>query len=71
MKYFKTNGLLETPAHRIYSIRHAFEKRMLEADIDYGLRCILMVHHNTRPSYGDGGSLEYRRDQMQKFTLRV
>ena len=71
MKYFKTNGLLETPDHRIYSIRHAFEKRMLEADIDYGLRCILMGHHNTRPSYGDGGSLKYRKDQMAKFTLRV
>lgn len=69
MKYFKTNGLLETPDHRIYSIRHAFEKRMLEADIDYGLRCILMGHHNTRPSYGDGGSLKYRRDQMMKLAL--
>ena len=70
MKYFKTNALLETVDHRIYSIRHAFEKRMLEADIDYGLRCILMGHHNTRPSYGDGGSLDYRRDQMMKFTLQ-
>jgi len=69
MKRFKAEGLFETSDHRIYSIRHAFEKRMLEADIDYGLRCILMGHHNTRPSYGDGGSLEYRREQMAKFTL--
>jgi hypothetical protein len=71
MKRFKANDLFESPDHRIYSIRHAFEKRMLEADIDYGLRCILMGHHNTRPSYGDGGSLEYRRDQMKKFILRT
>jgi len=71
MKRFKASGLFESPYHRIYSIRHAFEKRMLEADIDYGLRCILMGHHNTRPSYGDGGSLAYRRDQMRKFTLKV
>ena len=70
MKRFKAEGLLETPDHRIYSIRHAFEKRMLEADIDYGLRCILMGHHNTRPSYGDGGSLEYRREQMSRFTIQ-
>lgn len=69
MKRFKAEGLFETPDHRIYSIRHAFEKRMLEADVDYGLRCILMGHHNTRPSYGDGGSLEYRREQMEKFSL--
>jgi len=67
MKRFKADGLLESPDHRIYSIRHTFEKRMLEADIDYGLRCILMGHHNTRPSYGDGGSLEYRREQMKKY----
>jgi integrase len=69
MKAFKSNDLLETPDHRIYSIRHAFEKRILEVDIDYGLRCILMGHHNSRPSYGDGGSLIYRRDQMEKFAL--
>ena len=69
MKFLKANNLLETPDHRVYSLRHAFEKRMLEADLDYGLRCILMGHHNTRPSYGDGGSLAYRRDQMAKMTL--
>ena len=69
MKRFKAEGLFQTPDHRIYSIRHAFEKRMLEADIDYGLRCLLMGHHNTRPSYGDGGSPEYRREQMRKFAL--
>jgi len=69
MKYFKAHGLLETPDHRIYSLRHAFEKRMLEAELDYGLRCTLMGHHNARPSYGDGGSLAYRRDQLAKITL--
>jgi len=69
MKFFKANSLLETPDHRIYSLRHAFEKRMLEAELDYGLRCILMGHHNARPSYGDGGSLTYRRDQLAKITL--
>ena len=71
MKFLKANNLLETPDHRVYSLRHAFEKRMLEADLDYGLRCILMGHHNTRPSYGDGGSLAYRRDQMAKMTLGI
>ncbi|OZB13880.1 MAG: integrase, partial [Hyphomonas sp. 34-62-18] len=28
-KYLKANGLLETPAHSFYSLRHAFEDRML------------------------------------------
>ncbi len=41
---------------------------MLEAGLDYGLRCLLMGHHNNRPSYGDGGSLEYRRNELLKIT---
>lgn len=67
MKNFRNRGLLETPAHKVYSLRHAFEKRMQEANIDYGLRCLLMGHKTTRPVYGDGGSLEYRRDELLKI----
>ncbi len=66
LKTFHTRGLMETDKHCIYSFRHAFEKRMLEAGLDYGLRCTLMGHKNTRPQYGDGGSLEYRRREMLK-----
>ena len=75
MKNFRNRGLFETPDHRIYSFRHAFEKRMQEANIDYGLRCLLMGHKTTRPVYGDGGSLDYRRDELLKiahpFALEV
>ena len=67
MKFFRNNHLLETPEHTIYSFRHAFEKRMLEGGLDYGLRCTLMGHKNTRPQYGDGGSLEFRRSQLEKI----
>jgi len=40
---------------------------MLEAGLDYDLRCLLMGHKNTRPQYGDGGSLAYRRDELMKI----
>lgn len=40
---------------------------MLEADLDYGLRCLLMGHHDKRPKYGDGGSLQFRREQLMKI----
>lgn len=69
MKAFRTKGLLETPAHKIYSLRHSFEKRMQEANIDYQLRCALMGHKNTRPKYGDGGELSYRRNELLKIVL--
>ncbi len=67
MKAFKQRGLFPTNNHRIYSFRHSFEKRMQENGIDYGLRCTLMGHSNSRPNYGDGGSLEYRQSEMLKF----
>lgn len=67
MKAFRVRKLLPTSNHVIYSFRHAFEKRMLEAGIDYGLRCTLMGHKHDRPKYGDGGSMEYRRDELLKI----
>jgi len=69
MKAFRNKKLLETPAHKIYSFRHSFEKRMQEANIDYQLRCALMGHKNDRPKYGDGGELSYRRDELLKIVL--
>ena len=71
MKAFRARKLFESEDHRIYSFRHSFEKRMLEADIDYGLRCLLMGHSNSRPSYGDGGSLDFRRAQLEKIAHPV
>ena len=71
LKAFRSRDLLPTEDHRIYSLRHSFEKRMLEAGLDYGLRCTLMGHHNNRPSYGDGGSLEYRRNELAKIVFPV
>ncbi len=67
LKAFKSRELIPSDQHRIYSFRHSFEKRMLEAGLDYGLRCTLMGHRNPRPEYGDGGSLVYRRDELLKI----
>lgn len=71
LKAFRRRSLFPTDNHRIYSFRHSFEKRMLEAGLDYDLRCLLMGHKNTRPQYGDGGSLEYRRDELMKIVHPV
>jgi len=73
MKAFRSRGLFPTEDHRIYSLRHSFEKRMLEAGLDYGLRCLLMGHKNSRPLYGDGGSMEFRQAELLKiaYTLPV
>lgn len=70
-KAFKARGLFPSEQHRIYSFRHSFENRMLEAGLDFGLRCTLMGHRNPRPEYGDGGSLAYRRDELLKIVHPV
>jgi hypothetical protein len=69
-KAFKAKELFPTNNHRIYSLRHSFEKRMLEAGLDYGLRCKLIGHYNNRPDYGDGGSLEFRRNELAKIIFK-
>ena len=71
MKAFRQRELFPSTDHVIYSFRHAFEKRMLEAGLDYGLRCTLMGHKTDRPAYGDGGSMEYRRDELMKIAHPV
>lgn len=70
-KAFKARELFPTKQHRIYSFRHSFENRMLEAGLDFGLRCTLMGHRNPRPEYGDGGSLAYRREELLKIVHPV
>jgi hypothetical protein len=69
MKALKSRNLLPTDNHKVYSLRHSFEKRMLEAGLEYDLRCTLMGHKNERPEYGDGGSLEFRSDELKKIVF--
>ncbi len=68
-KYFRAHDLFPTEDHVIYSFRHSFEKRMTEAGLDTELRMRLMGHAIDRPEYGDGGSLEYRRNELLKIAL--
>lgn len=68
-KHLRVNGLLPTPAHKFYSIRHAFEDRMKEAGLDMELRMILMGHRLDRPQYGSGGALAWRRDELGRMVL--
>ncbi|MEO1241045.1 MAG: site-specific integrase [Pseudomonadota bacterium] len=67
LKSLRRNDLMPTQNHVIYSFRHSFEKRMLEAGLDYGLRCRLMGHATDRPDYGGGGSMSFRRDELLKI----
>ncbi|WP_156585843.1 tyrosine-type recombinase/integrase [Ensifer sp. Root31] len=69
MNYLRDHKLLPSANHRVYSVRHAYEKRMLEAGFDDEFRRRILGHDTDRPDYGDGGELSWRRDQMLKIVL--
>lgn len=68
-KFMRENGLCETPRHKVYSLRHAFEDRMKDGNLDSELRMMLMGHAIDRPDYGSGGSLKWRYNELKKIEL--
>lgn len=68
-KYLLENKLLETPRHTLYSLRHAFEDRMLAAGIDERIRRDLFGHALKRERYGDGASLEHAQELLLTIAL--
>jgi integrase len=68
-KFMRANGLMESPKHVLYSLRHAFEDRMLAAGVDDRIRRDLFGHRLTRERYGAGASLEHLAEVIQKVAL--
>lgn len=68
-KFLRENGLAETPGHTLYSLRHAFEDRMLAAGVDERIRRDLFGHALDRERYGKGASLEQSLALVQAIAL--
>ncbi|MGH1455115.1 MAG: tyrosine-type recombinase/integrase [Paracoccaceae bacterium] len=68
-KFMRSNGLMETPKHTLYGLRHSFEDRMLAAGIDERIRRDLMGHALDRERYGKGATLEHLRSLIQPTAL--
>ncbi|WP_374633016.1 DUF6538 domain-containing protein [Paracoccus sp. (in: a-proteobacteria)] len=68
-KFLAENKLLETPDHSMYSLRHAFEDRMLTAGIDERIRRDLLGHGLKRERYGKGGDMAFIRDLLAPLAL--
>ena len=71
LKMLDKRGLRPTKKHVVYSLRHSFENRLIEANVDQGVRCRLMGHEDNRPEYGDGGSLEFRQAELKRIAFPV
>lgn len=68
-KFLRANGLLETPRHSMYSLRHSFEDRMLAAGIDDRIRRDLFGHRLDRERYGKGASLEHVAELVARIAF--
>lgn len=68
-KFLRNNGLLETPQHSLYGLRHSFQDRMINAGVDDRTRRELFGHSLTEERYGDGASLETRRNALLAVAL--
>jgi len=68
-KYLRGHGLMETPDHTLYGLRHSFEDRMLAANVDERIRRDLMGHALGRERYGKGASLERLQELLQAASL--
>jgi integrase len=68
-KYLRENKLLETPDHSMYSLRHAFEDRLLAAKVDERIRRDLMGHSLNRERYGAGGDLERLHAEVARISI--
>ena len=68
-KFLRENKLLETAGHSMYSLRHAFEDRMLAAGVDDRIRRDLFGHRLDRERYGRGASLEHLHRIVQSLAF--
>lgn len=68
-KYLRQNGLMESPGHSLYSLRHSFEDRMLAAGIDDRIRRDLFGHRLTRERYGRGADLDHLAKVIQAVAI--
>ncbi|MBL1241888.1 MAG: tyrosine-type recombinase/integrase [OCS116 cluster bacterium] len=70
-KYLRDKELMESAKHSVYSFRHSFKDRMIEAGIDDEMRDMLMGHSDPkdRPRYGERGSIEFRAKLLAGMAL--
>ena len=68
-KFLRENGLLETPAHSLYGLRHSFEDRLLAKGVDERIRCDLFGHAYKRERYGTGASLQQLHDVVSAVAI--
>ncbi len=68
-KFLRENGLKESPKTTLYSLRHSFEDRLIEADVLERVRRDLFGHAINSERYGDGGGDDVRHKAVLSVAL--
>lgn len=68
-KFLRDNDLFPSENHSVYSLRHSFQDRILSVDAPDRIQAELMGHKFNRPKYGDGATLEHKKQWMDKISL--
>lgn len=68
-KFMRENGMMESERHSLYGLRHSFEDRMLDRDVDERIRRDLMGHTLNRERYGKGASLQKLAELIHAIAL--
>lgn len=71
MKFLRAHGLLETPSHKVYSIRHSYIDRLREAEVSDDLRRAIVGHEagDVHSGYGSGFTLKRKAEIMRRIAL--
>lgn len=70
-KYLDGRGLLPSPDHSFYSLRHTFEDRLTAIEAPEKVIASLMGHKWIRPKYGAGPTLEQKARWMEKIAFKA
>ncbi|GLQ09204.1 integrase [Devosia yakushimensis] len=68
-KALRKAKLLPTKDHTLYSLRHAFEDRLIEVETPDKVVASMMGHKFQRPKYGKGPTLELKARWLSKVLL--
>ncbi len=68
-KFLRSKGLLPTPKHTVYSLRHSFQDRLLLVNTPDRIQCDLMGHKFNRPVYGNGATVKQKADWLDRIRL--
>ncbi|NKD88198.1 tyrosine-type recombinase/integrase [Haematospirillum sp. 15-248] len=68
-KYMNEHNLFETKTQSLYSLRHAFQDRLIAVDAPDRIAAELMGHTFHRPRYGAGATLKHKQEWLEKIAV--